>query len=300
MSWLKRITPPRLWQKVKAAVQAAAWQRMGPRIERLEQWREADLAEKRGRIEDLEATVEQLRAVVRHEGIVLPPPKHMQVRVVGGYVPGFIESGFSICDDLNSVLSVVDQDLASFQRVLDWGCGCGRTIRALKTLYPGCETHGTDIDEEAIGFLQRRYGRYGEFRLSPHLPPLPYPDEYFDLIIGISVFTHLPEDMQLAWLGELRRITRPGALLVVTTSGEHHYSQFSGDRLERIRREGFLYVDGVYGQSIDLPAFYQNTFHTHDYIRRQWVRFFDVLDIQALRMQKSQDTVLLRHRDTPR
>ena len=89
----------------------------------------------------------------------------MQVRTVGGYVPGFLESGYSICDDLDAVLKVAGRDLSSFSRLLDYGCGSGRTTRALKTRYPAAEVHGTDIDPEAIAWLTRYCSRFGEFRL---------------------------------------------------------------------------------------------------------------------------------------
>ena len=51
-----------------------------------------------------------------------------------------------------------------------------------------------------------------------------------------------------------------------------------------MRTKGFYYSDfGFnYGKSISLPDFYQTSFHTHDYIRREWGKHFDVLDIQPL------------------
>ena len=39
-------------------------------------------------------------------------------------------------------------------------------------------------------------------RVNPWLPPLPFADGAFDLVIVISVFTHLPRDSQDAWLAE--------------------------------------------------------------------------------------------------
>jgi SAM-dependent methyltransferase len=249
-------------------------------------------------IRQLHTAIEQMLAIFRHEDPgLLPPPRHLQVRVVGDYVPGFIESGFSICEDLNAVLRVAGKTLTDFPRILDFGCGCGRTTRALKTLLPACEVHGTDIDAEAIAWLEKHYGRFGEFRLAPHDPPTTYATGSFDLVIGISVFTHLPEDMQFAWLRELARITRPGGYLILTTSGEASYRELSADARRIMDAKGFYYVgDGGYGQSISLPDFYQNSFHSHDYIRREWSRHFEVVDIQTRRMQTYQDTILLRAR----
>ena len=250
-----------------------------------------------GRVADLEAAVAQLEAILRHDGAAPPPPKHMQVRVVGSYVPGFIESGFSICEDLDAVLAVAGRSLGDFETILDWGCGCGRTTRALKTLHPDARVYGADIDAEAIRWLQKKYEpRYGTFRLAPHEPPLPFDDGFFDFVAGISVFTHLPEDLQFRWLEELRRITRPGGLLIMTTSGQKNWSNLPEAQRRIVEEKGFYYLDGDYGQSIALPAFYQNAFHSTDYIRREWSRFFDVLDVQPARLQTFQDMTLLRRR----
>jgi SAM-dependent methyltransferase len=252
------------------------------------------LEELGARVTDLETALEQVRAILRNDGTPPPPPRHLQVRAVGGFVPGFIESGFSICEDLNSVLGVAGKRFQDFDRILDWGCGSGRTSRAVKTLSPGCDLHGIDIDAEAIRWLRRYYARFGTFQVAPHRPPTPFEDGFFDFVFGISVFTHLPEDMQFEWLAELRRITKPGGYLVMTTSGENNYRNLAPALVDRIRNKGFLFLDGGYGQSIDLPDFYQNSFHTPEYVRAEWARYFEVLDIQPAALQTQLDTVLLR------
>ncbi len=250
------------------------------------------------RLADLETAFGQIQTILRREAAAAPPPpKHLQIRVVGGYVPDFLESGFAICGDLNAALEPAGRTLADFRRILDWGCGCGRTTRALKTLLPACELYGSDIDPEAIAWLQENYASLADFRVSPHRPPTSYADGMFDFVYGISVFTHLPEDMQFQWLEELRRITRPGGYLVMTTCGEQIYSQLPSELRAIVETKGFLYADGHYGQSISLPDFYQNTFHAHAYIRREWSKYFEILDIQPQRIQKHQDTVLMRRRD---
>ena len=296
MTALKRFVPRFIKDELKGSIRAAseayAREVTPPTAELVTQVRELS-----AKVADLEAAAGQLEAVLRHDGTVLPPPRHMQIRVVGGYVSGFIESGFSICDDLNGVLSVAGKSLGDFERILDWGCGCGRTTRALKTLMPQKDIWGSDIDPEAIAWLQKVYSpKYGQFRLAPHAPPLPFEDGFFDFVFGISVFTHLPEDMQFGWLAEMQRITRPGGYLIMTTSGEGNYSKLPDELRRKVEEKGFFYLDGGYGQSISLPAFYQNTFHSLDYIRREWAKYFDILDMQPTRMQRHQDTILMRRR----
>jgi SAM-dependent methyltransferase len=50
-------------------------------------------------------------------------------------------------------------------------------------------------------------------------PPLPYPDERFDLVYALSVFTHLTESQQRSWSAELHRVTRTCGYVLFTTHG---------------------------------------------------------------------------------
>ena len=54
-----------------------------------------EVAELKARVSDLETELKQLTSVLQMElAAPPPPPKHLQVRVVGGYSPQFIWSGF--------------------------------------------------------------------------------------------------------------------------------------------------------------------------------------------------------------
>jgi SAM-dependent methyltransferase len=280
--------------RTREEARPAQLRRLADRIAALE----ATLGQVGARAAEHDATLGQLQTIQRREGTAPPPPpRHLQIRVVGAYVHDFLESGFAMCDDLDAVLAPIGRALPDFSRILDWGCGCGRTTRALKARAPESALSGTDIDPEAIGWLAQNYGRFAEFRVAPHHPPTSYADAAFDLIVGISVFTHLPEDMQFEWLGELQRITRPGGYLVMTTSGEQNYRHLPSELQEVLASKGFLYCDSKYGQSVSLPGFYQNTFHSHEYIRRAWSPYFEIVEIQAGRLRQHQDTILLRNRE---
>lgn len=249
------------------------------------------------RVTDLEAAFGQFQSIVAHEKVFAPPPpKHLQIRVVGGYVAGFIDSGYTILDDLDAIVGVAGRRLTDFGRILDFGCGCGRMSRALKTRQPQTEVFGTDIDPEAIGWLRNNLSHLADFRVAPHRPPTDYANGFFDFIFGISVMTHLPEDLQFLWLDELRRVTAPDGLVLLTTSGEKNYSRLPPDMKRQVETAGFYFLDGTYGQSISLPDFYQNTFHSFAYIDREWSKYFDVVDKQPARVQGLQDSILLRKR----
>jgi len=101
------------------------------------------------------------------------------------------------------------------RRVLDFGCGAGRTLRHFLPEAAVGEFWGCDIDDASISWLREH--------LSPPLrvfnnaagPPLPQPDGYFDLIWAISVFTHVT-DRWSEWLAELHRALAPWAATTAT------------------------------------------------------------------------------------
>jgi len=56
---------------------------------------------------------------------------------------------------------------------------------------------------------------------------LPYDDHTFDIIYGISIFTHLSKAMHEAWIKELHRVLDHGGILLLTMQGENFKSKLS-------------------------------------------------------------------------
>ena len=93
-------------------------------------------------------------------------------------------------------------------RLLDAGCGSGRTLDELARRG---RVSGVDTSPEAVAAARRRGHR--DVRVA-RVERLPFPDGTFDLVTCLDVVEHTPDDR--ATLAELRRVTRPGGLLVVT------------------------------------------------------------------------------------
>lgn len=250
-------------------------------------------------ISDADIQVKQIMSILqREQGIVLPPPKHLQIRVAGDYNPYFIDKGFKYYEELNSGLILTGKEIKDFKTVLDFGCGCGRVFRALKTFLPSSELYGADIDGEAIDWMERNYAKFGKFSVVSHLPPTLFSEGMFDLVIGLSVFSHLPEDMQFLWLQELNRITKPGGYLVLTTHGEKFWLDGDVNIIKVMESKGFYHFEPGYnyGKSVSLPDFYQSTYHSHNYIKKEWGKYFEVVNIKSRGIDDHQDIVILRKR----
>jgi 2-polyprenyl-3-methyl-5-hydroxy-6-metoxy-1,4-benzoquinol methylase len=93
-------------------------------------------------------------------------------------------------------------------RLLDAGCGSGRTLDELARYG---RVSGIDLSPEAVHAARRR--GHDDVHVAA-VEDLPFADETFDVVTCLDVVEHTPDDR--ATLAELRRVTRPGGLLLVT------------------------------------------------------------------------------------
>lgn len=197
----------------------------------------------------------------------------------------FHTSGQLSVADLERALATRGKTWSSFDRALDFGCGSGRIMLWLKPHSADCEFHGVDIDERAISWAQKNLP-FARFEANSEAPPLPYPDGHFDLVFNHSVFTHIDERLQDLWLAELRRISSPGATLLLTVNGEHAFRAYEGALEGKginpapLRRDliehGHVYVQDDSWLGSALPGSYSNAYHAPWYLFEHWSRYFDI------------------------
>lgn len=105
--------------------------------------------------------------------------------------------------------------------ILDWGCGPGRMIRHMPNLSNRQTSFfGTDYNAESIHWCKNNIKNVS-FNHNNLEAKLPYEDEKFDAIYGISIFTHLSKEMHFSWFSELLRTLKPEGILLLTTQGEN-------------------------------------------------------------------------------
>ena len=103
------------------------------------------------------------------------------------------------------------------QRVLDVGCGTGYFARLLaRAVGPEGLVVGIDPSPEMITYASRKAGRVRncQFRVGT-AESLDLPAEHFDVVVSSLVLHHLPEDLRMPALREMRRVLRPGGKLLV-------------------------------------------------------------------------------------
>jgi 2-polyprenyl-3-methyl-5-hydroxy-6-metoxy-1,4-benzoquinol methylase len=219
------------------------------------------------------------------------PPLHLQERV-GGSVD-FIHVAVQTA---TLVMTCVGKYKPIFEsgNILDWGCGCGRVITQLMKFVSLERLYGCDIDSAAIAWDKENLKGPSFTPINPY-PPTNYPDRTFDVIYGISVITHLDEDSQMLWLRELERIARPGAIVALSVMGERLRTTNMPASLEKEWADkGFAAFVPNYSDCLrefSHQGYYQEAYHTLDYITANWGRYFEVVEYVET---KFQDLVILR------
>lgn len=232
----------------------------------------------------------------------LPPPD-LRLRVIGTRdADTFLLSAEENIQDFTRCLDALGHSWMDFKKVLEFGCGCGRLTRRLQEKIPAWRIVSTDIDKEAVAWVQTNLPLV-DARVNEPLPPLPFGKSHFDLVIVYSVFTHLDAHYQDSWLAELARVTTPGALLLVTVHGAREWEALKPNvaagspnfqELEsQLTEEGMLYWTGDQWERY-FPDFYHTAWHLPAYIHSHWSNWFDVLDIVEGGAHPTHDIVVLR------
>src|SRR3989344_2355970 len=98
-------------------------------------------------------------------------------------------------------------------KVLDLGCGNGRLLDLLRD--KKINYIGVDNSAALITLAQKRYPA-ADFRIGDALK-ISFASNYFDKIYSVAVLHHIPsEELRLEFLEEVKRVLRPGGLLILT------------------------------------------------------------------------------------
>jgi SAM-dependent methyltransferase len=234
----------------------------------------------------------QDRRYTEKTGFASLPPSYLRYRVHGSpNMNGFLRVGNRCSKNIEAALERVGKDLDAFQDILDFGCGCGRTLIWFADRSQSARWHGTDIDAEAVSWCRSNLG-FAEFGVNDPLPPLGYASEMFDFVYAISVFTHLDEDYQYRWLDELKRITRSEGIVLLTVNGRYIWKNLPKEDVADIRKGGFKFIASNTAKGI-FPEWYQNAYHTKQYVLDRYSEYFDVLEYIP-RGMGNQDIVVLQ------
>jgi SAM-dependent methyltransferase len=144
-------------------------------------------------------------------------------------------------------------------------------LRHFATAAKRADFVGCDIDAPSIKWAQTHLNPPFRFLHHELTPPLDLAAESLDLILAMSVFTHI-SDRWAEWLTEMHRLLAPNGFLLASFLGEGMWEAL----VEDVYRE-----DGV-GMAVlrswDGP--YAWVFHSEWWLREHWGRGFDVVQVK--------------------
>jgi SAM-dependent methyltransferase len=154
-------------------------------------------------------------------------------------------------------------------RILDWGCGPARLVRHIPAILPQAKIYGTDYNRDYIEWCRANIPDVA-FSVNEIVPPLLYSDDFFSGIIGLSIFTHLSEEMHEEWIEELHRITKPGGIVVITTQGQGYRHKLLQDE-QRLFDAGKIVVRKNFKQGHRLYAAFQPQQAILDLVKNKFI-----------------------------
>ena len=101
------------------------------------------------------------------------------------------------------------------QAILDFGVGIGNSLPHLQRLFPASALTGVDVSERSLQVAAHRFPGAATLVRYGGDGAVPLPDAAFDLVFSACVFHHIDAARHGAVFADLRRLTRPGGLMVV-------------------------------------------------------------------------------------
>lgn len=106
-------------------------------------------------------------------------------------------------------------------RVLDVGCGTGRTLLQLSVAHPRLRLFGLDLSPYYIAHARQLLHDVEHLSLvADNGEAMPFRDETFDAVTSVYLFHELPKKARRNVYGEMFRVLRPGGTLVIEDSAQ--------------------------------------------------------------------------------
>jgi len=238
---------------------------------------------------------EDLTAALKRDHAPIPAPENREGysrgRDFGYWISGYL-AYLNVCE-MAARQGVIGG------RYLDFGGSTGRLFRHFLFQGDAFDVWSCDFKTSSVQWNLLHYPQTIKAFQNMYHPFLPLEDNSFDLITAMSVFTHIDET-ETSWLLELRRVLKPGSIALITIHDEQSWKTMP----DYLRSRVIQFRPDLAGID-ELPEGRQVSthrtddplrclvFHSRSFIRRQWSRYFDVLDIVPGRFG-FQSAVLLR------
>lgn len=185
-------------------------------------------------------------------------------------------------------------DLSKLSTVLEFGCGSSRVLRHFRVV-SGLELTGADANPKPLDWNRRNLPGI-TFQRNGLEPPLSFADASFDLIYALSVFTHIPLELQKSWLQELGRVLRPGGYLLCTVHGNRYVTQLNEQDHARLKQDGAVTLDANNPRASYSSKVLRSwdVFQSRAEVEKNFGAFFELLCYTEEPFANGQDLLILR------
>lgn len=115
-------------------------------------------------------------------------------------------------------------DIGDGRMLLDLGCGGGHNLKNLVQLSPSAKVLGADYSQDMVSLsrrLNRALVKKGRLEvLEASVSWLPFRDDIFDAVTAVETHFFWPDLVND--LKEIRRVMKPGTMLLIITEGYRH------------------------------------------------------------------------------
>jgi SAM-dependent methyltransferase len=98
--------------------------------------------------------------------------------------------------------------------VLDFGTGVGNSLGHLAEAFPGAKLTGVDVSQRSLELAARRFPGVASLVLYDG-GEIPLEAASQDLVFSACVFHHIPHTEHLGIFSQIRRLLRPGGVMVI-------------------------------------------------------------------------------------
>ncbi|MFL0581105.1 glycosyltransferase [Solibacillus silvestris] len=116
------------------------------------------------------------------------------------------------------------QNIVEGKVVLDAACGEGYGTNMLSEY--ALKVYGLDIDKETIEHAKKKYTKSNIEYQQGSIEELPFPNDYFDVVVSFETIEHVSGDIQAKFLKEIKRVLKADGTLIMSTPNKKIYSDY--------------------------------------------------------------------------